>query len=238
DITYRVPRRFAASAEASLLGASGSVDLVSKNQKWMAITGVRYRDNSLFVNSQETETNFRPTFIDAQTNITYNASARWQWSFLGNFSQNRYNYQPLSRQTNFGTVDEPIALQVYYEGQEKDRYETYFGAIKSVFKVSDEFTLKFIGSAYRTLEQEYFDIYAAYFLGDVDTSIGSENLGDVVYSRGIGEQLTHARNDLDALIVNAEIKGLYQKDNDEIEYGFKYTREDIRDRLVEWEVID
>lgn len=238
DITYRVPRRFAASAEASLLGASGSVDLVSKNQKWMAITGVRYRDNSLFVNSQETETNFRPTFIDAQTNITYNASARWQWSFLGNFSQNRYNYQPLSRQTNFGTVDEPIALQVYYEGQEKDRYETYFGAIKSVFKVSDEFTLKFIGSAYRTLEQEYFDIYAAYFLGDVDTSIGSENLGDVVYSRGIGEQLTHARNDLDALIVNAEIKGLHQKDNDEIEYGFKYTREDIRDRLVEWEVID
>lgn len=238
DITYRVPRRFAASAEASLLGASGSVDLVSKNQKWMAITGVRYRDNSLFVNSQETETNFRPTFIDAQTNITYNASARWQWSFLGNFSQNRYNYQPLSRQTNFGTVDEPIALQVYYEGQEKDRYETYFGAVKSVFKVSDEFTLKFIGSAYRTLEQEYFDIYAAYFLGDVDTSIGSENLGDVVYSRGIGEQLTHARNDLDALIVNAEIKGLHQKDNDEIEYGFKYTREDIRDRLVEWEVID
>lgn len=238
DITYRVPKKFGASAEASFLGGSASVDWVSNNQKWMAITGVRYRDNSLFVNSQETETNFRPIFIDAQTNIIYNASARWQLSFLGNVSQNRYNYQPLTRQTNFGTVDEPIALQVFYQGQEKDCYETYFGALKSVFKVNDSFTLKFIGSAYRTLEQEYFDIYAAYFLGDVDTSIGSENLGEVTFSRGIGQQLNHARNDLDALIVNAEIKGLHQKDNHEVEYGFKYTREDIRDRLVEWEVID
>ena len=238
DITYRVPRKFGASAEASFLGGSASVDLVSPNQKWMAVTGVRYRDNSLFVNSQETETNFRPIFIDAQTNITFNASTRWQWNFLGNVSQNRYNYQPLTRQTNFGTVDEPIALQVFYQGQEKDRYETYFGAIKSVFKVNDNFTLKFIGSAYRTLEQEYFDIYAAYFLGDVDTSIGSENLGEVTFARGIGEQLNHARNDLDAVIVNAEVKGLHQHGDNEIEYGFKYTREDIRDRVVEWEVID
>lgn len=238
DITYRVPRKFGASAEASFLGGSASVDLVSPNQKWMAVTGVRYRDNSLFVNSQETETNFRPIFIDAQTNITFNASTRWQWSFLGNVSQNLYNYKPLTRQTNFGTVDEPIALQVFYQGQEKDRYETYFGAIKSVFKVNDNFTLKFIGSAYRTLEQEYFDIYAAYFLGDVDTSIGSENLGEVTFARGIGEQLNHARNDLDAVIVNAEVKGLHQHGDNEIEYGFKYTREDIRDRVVEWEVID
>lgn len=238
DITYRVPKRFGASAEASFLGGSASIDIVSPDQKWMAVTGVRYRDNSLLVNSQETQTNFRPIFVDAQTNITFNASARWQWSFLGNVSQNRYNFQPLTRQTNFGTIDEPIALQIFYQGQEKTRYETYFGAVKSVFKVNDNFTLKFIGSAYRALEQEYFDIYAAYFLGDVDTSIGSANLGDVTFSRGIGEQLNHARNDLDAVIVNAEVKGLHQHNNDEIEYGFKYTREDIRDRLVEWEVID
>ena len=130
DITYRRPTRFGASAEASFLGGSASVDLVSKNQKWTGIGGFRYRDNSLLVNSQETSTNFRPRFLDFQTNITFTPSTRWQWSFLGNISQNKYDYKPLTRQTNFGTVDEPIALQVYYEGQEKDRYTTFFGARK------------------------------------------------------------------------------------------------------------
>lgn len=240
DITYRVPTKFGASAEASLLGGSLSTDLVSKNQKWIAVTGVRYRDNSLFVNSQETETNFRPRFFDVQTNVTFTPNTRWTLSFLGNISQNRYNYQPLTRQTNFGTIDEPIALQVYYEGQEKDKYETYFGALKGSYKVSDNFTLKLIGSAYHAIEQEYFDIYARYFLGEVDANIGSETFGDVVYSRGIGEQLNHARNDLDAFIINGEVKGTHKiKDsNSQVEWGFKYSREDIRDRLVEWEMID
>lgn len=238
DISYRRPTKFGIAAEASLLGGSLSLDAVSKNQKWSAITGVRYRDNSLLVNSQQTETNFKPTFVDLQTNIIYNASTKWQWSFLGNISQNKYNYKPISRQTNFGTINEPIALQVYYEGQEKDRYDTYFGAFKTTYKPSDNFTLKFIASAYHTLEQEYFDIFAGYFLGEVDSNIGSESFGGVTFSRAIGTQLNHARNDLDALIVNAEVKGFHDLKKNQVEWGFKYTREDIRDRVVEWEVID
>ncbi len=238
DITYRRPTKFGASLDASYLGGAMSVEAASKNQKWSAITGVRYRDNSLLVNSQETQTNFRPTFADIQTHVTFIPSTRWQFSFLGNISQNKYNYQPLTRQTNFGTISEPIALQVFYQGQEKDRYDTYFGALKSTFKVNDNFTLKLIGSAYHTLEQEYFDIFAQYALGEVDGNIGSETFGDVTYSRAIGTQLNHARNDLDAFIVNAEVKGFHDVKKHQIEWGFKYTREDIRDRIVEWEVID
>lgn len=240
DITYRKPTHFGAAAEASLLGGSLAVDLVSKDQKWTAITGVRYRDNSLLVNSQETKTNFRPTFADVQSNVIYNASTKWEWSFLGNISQNKYNYEPLTRQTNFGTISEPIALQVYYEGQEKDKYETYFGAIKSTFKATESFSLKLIASAYHTIEQEYFDIYAGYFLGEVDSNIGSDTFGDVTFSRAIGTQLNHARNNLDALIVNAELKGFHdlKAGESQVEWGFKYSREDIRDRVVEWEVID
>ena len=239
DIQYRRPTKFGASAEASFLGGSASVDLVSKNQKWTGIAGFRYRDNSLLVNSQETSTNFRPRFLDFQANITYTPSTRWQWSFLGNISQNKYDYQPLTRQTNFGTIDEPIALQVFYEGQEKDRYTTFFGAAKSVFEMNENNTFKFILSGYHTVEQEYFDIFAAYFLGEVDQNIGSETVGDVSFNQGIGTQLNHARNDLDALIVNAEVKGFHKlKREAEIEWGVKFTREDIRDRIVEWEVID
>ncbi len=238
DITYRRPTKFGIAAEASFLGGSLAVDAVSKNQKWTALTGVRYRDNSLLVNSQETQTNFRPSFADVQTNVTYTASTKWQWNFLGNISQNKYNYKPLSRQTNFGTLSEPIALQVFYEGQEKDKYDTYFGAMKSAYTINDNNILKFIASTYHTLEQEYFDIDAAYYLGEVDSNIGSETFGNVTYSRAVGSQLSHARNDLDALIVNAEVKGFHTVKKHQIEWGFKYTREDIRDRIVEWEVID
>ena len=240
DITYRQPKKFALAAEASFLGGSVTADLVSKNKKWSSITGVRYRDNSLLVNSQETQTNFRPTFMDVQSIVNFMPNDKWNFSFLGNASRNVYNYQPLTRQTNFGTIDEPIALQVFYEGQENDKYETLFGAFKTVFNADENNTYKFISSVYHTKEQEYFDIYAAYFLGEVDTNIGSDTVGEVTFSQGVGTQLNHARNDLDALFFNAEIKGVHQINNKkhQIDWGFKYTRENIRDRIVEWEVID
>ncbi|MEO8253562.1 MAG: TonB-dependent receptor [Flavobacterium sp.] len=237
DITYRIPTHFSASFEASLLGGSLAVDAVSKNKKWTSVTGVRYRNNSLLVNSQDTQTNYTPSFIDVQTNVNYKASAKWQWSFLGNISQNNYKYQPLTRKTRFGTIDNPLELNVFYEGQEKDKYNTYFGALKTTYKASDKLTLKFIGSVYHTLEQEHFDILAQYLLTDNATTIGSDSY-DVSYGNGIGTQLNHARNDLDALIINTEIKGFYDWKKSNLEFGVKYTRESIRDRVVEWEVID
>jgi hypothetical protein len=238
DISYRNPKQFAASLEASFLGGSLSLDNISKDKKWTAITGVRYRNNSLLVNSQDTQTNYTPAFVDIQTNINFQASGKWQWNFLGNISQNKYDYRPLTRQTKFGTIDNPLTLNVYYEGQEKDKYDTYLGAVKTTYKASEYFTLKFIGSVFHTLEQEHFDILAQYRLSDVDTTIGSDTYGDVSYTRGIGSQLNHARNDLDALIVNTEIKGFYDWKQNNLEFGLKYTRESIRDRVVEWEVID
>jgi len=238
DITYRKPEKFAAALEASFLGGSLTVESASKDKKWSGIVGARYRDNSLLVNSQQTETNFKPTFADVQTFVTFTPNKKWEFSFLGNISQNVYSYEPLTRQTNFGTIDDPQALVIYYQGQEKDEYKTYFGAFTSDYKVSDNFRLKFIGSVYHTQEQEHFDILAEYALGDVDTNLDSETYGDIQFARGVGSQLTHARNNLDALIANAEVKGYHGIGKDSIQWGFKYTREDIRDRLMEWEVVD
>ncbi|MHA3786703.1 TonB-dependent receptor [Flavobacterium hauense] len=238
DITYRRPTRFGLTAEASFLGASLTAEAISKDQKWSAIVGGRYRNNSLLVNSQETESNYKPTFTDVQAMVNFTPSSKWELNFLGNISQNNYTYEPLYRQTNFGTIDEPIALQIFYNGKEKDQYTTYFGAIKSTYTVSENFQFKVIGSLYHTVEQEYFDILAQYNLGEVDTNIGSDTFGDIKYARGVGSQLNHARNNLDALIANAEVKGYHIIDNNRLEWGVKYTREDIRDRLVEWEVID
>lgn len=240
DITYRRPVRFGGRVNLSLLGGSASIETASNDSKFTTISGVRYRDNSLFVNSKQTETNFRPRFVDFQTYATYKFSDKFHVNFLGNVSFNDYDYEPLTRQTNFGTLQDPIALLIFYQGQEEDRYRTYFGALKANYFLNDDVTLKFITSAYHTTEQEHFDIFAQYRLGEVNTNIGDQNLGDVEFSEGIGSQLNHGRNDLDALIFNAEHKGNYQINDEEsqIDWGVKYTHEDIRDRLIEWEVID
>lgn len=238
DITYRRPVAFDASADLSLLGASVAAGGISKNGRLTAIGGIRYRNNSLLVKAQETETNFTPVFADAQTYLTYKLNNKLEIGFLGNVSINDYSYQPLTRQTNFGTLAEPVALLIFYEGQEKDRYETYFGAFRADYVANENLTLKFIASAYHTQEQEHFDILARYRLGEVNTDIGSSGLGEVEFSRAIGSQLTHARNNLDALIFNLEHKGDYLIDDHQISYGLKYTREDIRDRVQEYEIID
>ena len=238
DITYRKPTEVQASLDASLLGVSVSAGDISDDGKFTGIVGLRYRDNSLFVNAKETQTNFKPTFLDAQTYLSYKFNNKLEIGFLGNIAINKYSYKPLTRQTNFGTLADPVALLVFYEGQEEDKYDTYFGALKATYVASQNYTAKFIGSIYQTQEQEYFDILAQYRLGEVDTSIGSENLGDVTFSEGIGSQLTHARNNLDALIVNLEHKGNASIGENEIEYGVKFTHEDIRDRVQEYEIID
>ncbi len=238
DITYKRPTRLGATADVSLLGGSASFGGVSKSKKLSAILGIRYRDNSILVNSKATETNFQPLFADIQTYLSYNFSDKFELGFLGNLAINKYDYQPLREQVNFGTLQTVQALIVNYQGQEEDRYDTYFGALKGTYKPNDNLTLKLIGSAYQTQEQEHFDILASYALGTVNTDIGSEDLGEVEFSEGIGSQLTHARNDLDALIFNLEHRGTYIDDNHQFDWGVKYTREDIRDRLQEFEIID
>ena len=238
DITYKNPTKTATTIEASLLGASATYEGNFLKNKLSTITGVRYRDNSLFVNSKQIETNFRPRFTDFQTFLSYEFSEKFTLNFLGNFSLNNYNYKPISRRTRFGTVANPLELIVFYSGEEKDKYLTLFGALSSDYKINKDFTLTTTLSRYNTQEEEYFDIAAQYNLGEVDANIGSENFGDVEFSQGIGSQLNHARNDLDALITNAEIRGTLKKDNTQWSFGLKYQKENIKDRIREWEVID
>ncbi|MDT0622756.1 TonB-dependent receptor plug domain-containing protein [Croceitalea sp. P007] len=238
DITYKIPNSFALQAEASLLGGGLTLETASKNSNFSSITGIRYRNNALFINSQQTQTNVNPTFIDAQTYLTYRLSSKFRINFLGNLSVNDYQNEPLNRQTNFGTIAEPRALLVFYEGQEKNKYQTALGAIKADYFLNDITKLEFISSLYHTTEEEFSDIIATYELGSVDTNLGSENLGDIIDSRGIGAQQNRARNQLDALIFNLAHKGVIKKESKSLEWGIKFAHEDFRDQLRESEFID
>ena len=238
DIEYKNPNGNNLSGNLNLLGGNITLNNISKNAKVSNILGVRYRDNSMLVNSRETITNYNPKFIDIQNFLTANINEKFSLNFLSYMSVNNYNYKPQSRQTNFGTLDDPTALIVYYQGQEKDKYQTVFGAAKLNFKASVNTELSLITSAFQTSEKEYFDILAQYRLGEVNNNIGDEDLGDVEFSEGIGSQLNHGRNNLNAIIYNIEHKGNYKKNDNNLEWSLKFTKEDIKDRIVEWEVID
>ncbi|WP_084625582.1 TonB-dependent receptor [Salinimicrobium xinjiangense] len=237
DIQYRRPVNFRASLDASFLGVNVAAEGVSKDQKFSALAGIRYRDNSLLVEAQETETNFTPLFADAQLNLIYQFSDKVEISFLGNASKNEYSYRPLTRQTNFGTLANPQALLIYYNGREEDIYSTLFGAIKTSYKSDGNYTGNFTLSAYNTEEQEYYDIVAQYRLGTINLDYGKD-FGKVESSQGVGAQLTHARNKLDALIFNLDHSGNIQLEDHLLDYGIKYTHEDIRDRIREYEIVD
>lgn len=238
DIKYKIPTSFNLTGDFSFLGANVSMDTRSKNKKLSSTSGFRYRNNSLLLNSLQTQGSLQPNFTDLQSFITYQVSNKFNLNFLGNISVNNYRNEPRQRQTNFGTITDPRALTIFYEGRENNRFATALGALKGNYFVNENTTLKLIGSIYHTTEEEYSDVIASYLLGQVDSNLGSDNFGQPTNSRGVGSQFNRARNDLDALIVNLSHRGSHRKDKTNVEWGVKYTHEDIRDQLRESEFID
>lgn len=238
DINYKIPNSYAVQLDASLLGAGLTLETVSKNKNFTSITGIRYRNNSLFINSQQTQTTVVPTFVDVQTFLVYRLNERMNLNFLGNFSLNDYQNEPVTRQTNFGTIAEPRTLLVFYEGQENNKYQTAFGAIKANYSINQNTKLDFTSSIYHTAEEEFSDIIATYELGNVDTNLASENLGEVIDSRGVGTQQNRARNQLDALIFNFSHSGAHKRAEKTVRWGVRFSQEDFRDQLRESEFLD
>ena len=236
DITYKSFSKNQTLLSLSRLGGNLSWSL--GKEKWSMITGLRYRDNGLLVDQKETETNFNPSFADLQTFITYAHSDQLFFNILGAFSVNTYLYEPLVRQTNFGTIEQPKALVVYYDGNEKDKYTAFTGALKTTWIPNNNNSYRLILSNHQTVENEHFDILAQYRLGDPNTSIGGDDLGEVTFTEGVGSQLTHGRNNYAAQIVDGKLRGKHIKGNHQLDWGIGYKREHIDDRLVEWEVVD
>lgn len=238
DITYKKPEKFAGSVSAGMLGANVHFENASDNKRFTQIHGARYFTNQYLLGSLDTDGSYRPRFIDYQTYLTYSFNTDWEISFLGNYSQNQYRFAPRSREASFGTVSSAVGLNVFFTGQEVDQYETAFGALALEWKPRYNFSNRLIVSAFRTLEEETFDIEAAYRLSELETDLGSESFGDEAFTIGTGSYLNHARNYLDALVSSIEIQGEYTEKKHKWLWGLKYRRDDIIDRLNEWRSID
>ncbi|MGI8893252.1 MAG: TonB-dependent receptor [Bacteroidia bacterium] len=238
DITYRRPTKFAGSADLSLLGASAHVEGISKNLNWTYLFGIRQKSNQYILGSLDTEGEYKPSFTDLQTLITRSLGKQWELAFLGNYSRNKYNLIPQSRETEFGTVNQALKLRVFFDGQELDEYESGTGAITTTFRPNNDLNLKLIFSGYRTVESEAFDILGQYYLDELERDLGSDNFGEVAFNIGVGGYLEHARNELEATVLSSEHKGSWDIKNRNLKWGLRFQREMIDDKIKEWTVID
>jgi hypothetical protein len=238
DVTYKEPEEFAGSFTASLQGGAMHIEGASKNHRLTFLTGVRYKTNQYVLQSLDTDGEYRPSFLDVQTYLTYDINEKWEIGFLGNIAKNKYNFIPQTRETEFGTINESLQLTVFFDGQEVDQFQTYFGAISNTFTPKEGTELKFITSAFSSLEDEKFDIEGAYKIDELERDLSSDNFGDVKFNRGVGSFMEHSRNKLDAQVFNAEHKGKKIKGNHTTFWGVKYQHEYIKDRISEWGFID
>jgi hypothetical protein len=238
DITYKRPQALRGSASVSLLGASAHVEGASKTERFTYLAGFRYKTTSYLLNTLETSGDYKPQFSDFQTLLTYQLSRKLEVSLLGNWSSSKYQFIPKTRDTEFGTKDMPLNLRIFYDGQEVDQFDTYLGALSLHWRPLDGLSLKLIGSAFRTSEEETFDIMGQYWINELDNTVNSETYGDSILNIGVGTLLTHARNYLDAYVISASHLGAYRTGSNHLQWGLSYRYQEFRDRINEWELTD
>ena len=226
DITYRRPKAFEASATASLLGASAFVGTSNKN--FSMSHGLRYKTNRYLLGSLETTGEYRPNQLDYQTYITYEPNKRWTLELLGNISENHYNFKPKDRETSFGTMEDVKSFKVYFDGQEKDIFRTLFATAAITRHLGDSTHIKLLWSAFKTKEQECYDIQGQYWLNE---SQNAEQLG-------VGTYAEHARNYLTGNVQSLKLMLNHQLRQHNIEAGLTLKWEHIKEQSREYEMRD
>ncbi|MCE4566529.1 TonB-dependent receptor [Maribellus sp. CM-23] len=234
DIKYKKPSDFKGSATASMLGASAHFEDVALNGKLSHISGIRYKTNRYLLGSLDEQGEYNPNFLDFQTYICYQVSEKLDVSFLGNIAQNQYNFIPQTRETTFGTWQNPLNTKIYFSGQEEDVFKTYLGAVTFNYHPSVNLNLKFIASAYHAKEEETYDIQGQYYLNQLERNMASGDFGDSVLNLGVGTFLNHARNYLNATVYSFSHKGAFNSEKHLVNWGIKYQHEKIEDKLNEW----
>jgi hypothetical protein len=236
DIRYKQPSELRGSASASLLGGTAHLEGASKNNRFTYIAGVRYKTTRFLLGTLDTKGDYNPSFLDFQTYMTYDISNKLEISFLGNLATNRFSRQPFERETNFGTLQQTYVFTVFYEGEEKDRFDTYLGAVAVNYHPNDKLSLKLIGSGFHSNEAITYDLLKQYWISLAME--GSSSMRDSLVNIGIGSTLEHARNYLQSMIFSLEHKGSYYSSSGILKWGAKVQQEIIIDQISEWKMLD
>jgi len=231
DIQYKKPTGREASVSLNLLGASAYVGTASK--RFTQMHGIRYKTSAYLLGTLETKGEYNPSFVDYQTYLTYQLKPKWELTFLGNFSQNSYQFIPQTRETSFGTYNMGRKLTVFFGGQEKDLFQTAFGAFTLNYHPLKETKLSLNASGFRTNEKETYDISGEYILSEIKMEDDlSKETGETL---GIGNYHEHARNRLNATVMNVSHLGETTISKHQLKWGALLQFEKINDKINEWE---
>lgn len=234
NIYYRQPTKFEVSGEASLIGGRLSTGFASKNQKLSALFSGRYRNTNLVLNTLNEETDFNPQYMDFQSYINYKINDKWGISFLGYWSKNDYEMIPKAKDVEFGTLQTPLKLTVFYDGKEDDQYKNMMGTASLHFKPNKKWSFSLDNFAYQNREREYYSVASGYLLQTFDPVTGAP-----VTSYDVGGQIDHARNDLLVKTYGSQLKGKFSPNvNTDFEAGFKFEKESLKDLTNEWQLVD
>ena len=226
DITYRTPTRTEASLTASLLGGSAYLGVATK--QFTMSHGLRYKTNKYLLNSLETTGEYKPNFLDYQTYMNWHPNKRWTVDLIGNISENKYEFKPKDRETSFGTMQDVKSFKVYFDGQEKDVFRTFFGTLSITRHFTDSASVKLLASAFHTKEQETYDIQGQYWLDDSESS----------ESLGVGTYMEHARNYLTADVQSVKLMANRRFRRHALEAGVTMKWEHIKEQAREYEMRD
>lgn len=231
DITYRQPEAFEGSLALSLMG--GSFALGQSTKHFSQLHGIRYKRNTSLLSSLETKGEYDPRYFDYQTNLVWNISPKWRMSVLGNIALNDYKFTPENRTTNFGTANDAKQFKVFFDGHEKDKFQTFFGAYTLGFTPNKRTDLSMIVSGFLTNELVSYDISGEYWLDQAGSDDGN---GAVIGGElGVGSYHEHARNRLKSSVFDITFKGNTQIKNHLLRYGITFKHESVMERTREWE---
>lgn len=231
DITYKKPKGFEGSASASLLGANAYIG--SSSGRFTQVTGFRYKTGRSLLKTTDTDAEYDPNFIDLQTYMTYQLAPKWEINFLGNLAINNYKFIPHTRETSFGTATNAKKFTVYMSGQERDKFETLFGALTLKHNLNENTELGLQASAFTSKEEEGYDIAGDYWLGDA-----AEGDGGDMQELSVARYNEHARNRLHSNIMNVGHYGIARIKSNTLKWGATVQMEKISDKISEWEKRD
>lgn len=226
DITYRKPKEFESTVSASMLG--GSAYIGYGNKKISISNSIRYKTNKYLLGTMDTKGEYEPKFLDYQTYIEWRPTQKISLSFIGNISHNKYNFTPTDRSTTFGTLQDAKEFKVYFDGWEKDLFNTVFGSFSLDYTINEYNKLSLQTSAFSTNEEETYDITGEYWIDDINAE---ENMS-------VGRYMEHARNYLEADVQTVALKGVHFLKSHDLRWGVEWKKEKVSDNQREWEMRD
>jgi hypothetical protein len=239
DVTYKRPTSWGGSVSASLLGVSAHVEGCSKDpKKFTFLLGFRQKDSQYLLSSLDTKGEYSPNFLDLQLFMTAMINEKWSVEIIDNYSRNQFVFIPNSQTTTFGSINDVKQLDILFDGQEIDNYQSVTNGLSFIYKPKDNLRIKFMASQYDDQEKEDYNIIANYNIGDVQTNPGQSNYGQVINYDGIGTLQNWARNTLFIDVYTFSNRGSWFIKHHDVKWGVDYKHEMIKDKIQQWDMLD